>query len=81
MIIDRVTAERGCDHCHGHIMVKIASPAGMIELCWDHALKFAGVDSTWMEEHHSPFLDHLLEAFKRDKARYEAWLAQQGSPA
>ncbi len=66
MVIDPLTRERGCDRCTGPIMVKLDSPAGLVELCWDHALRsMPGIDSTWLEDRHAPFEDHLLDAFQR----------------
>jgi len=69
MLISQLTGERGCDRCHGVIMVKVESKAGLIELCWDDALKQLGRDSAWLEERHREFEDHVLLAFRRAAAK------------
>ena len=65
MVIDPLTRERGCDRCAVPIMVKIESKAGTVELCWNCALvSLPGRNSTWLEERHRPFSDHLAERMK-----------------
>ena len=65
MVIDPLTRERGCDRCTSEIMVKIESKAGTVELCWNCALaSLPGRDSTWLEERHRPFSDHLADRMK-----------------
>lgn len=65
MVIGPLTRARGCDRCCAPIMVKVESKAGLVELCWDCALtSMPGVDSTWLEERHRPFSDHLTDRFK-----------------
>lgn len=66
MVIDPLTRDRGCDRCGDrNIMVKVESKAGLVELCWGHALaSLPGRDSTWLEERHSPFRDHLADRMK-----------------
>ena len=78
MLISAETGERGCDRCHAPIMVIVESPAGAVELCWSCACQFMGVDSTWLEERHTPLDDHILAAFQRsipaDRADTRKWL-------
>ena len=65
MVINPLTRERGCDHCADHIMVKIESKAGLVELCWRCALAaMPGRDSAWLEERHRPYRDHLADRMK-----------------
>ena len=65
MVIDPLTRERGCDRCAQPIMVKIESPAGLVELCWNCALaSMPGRDSVWLEERHADFRDHLTDKIK-----------------
>ena len=46
-------------------MVKIESKAGLVELCWECALaSMPGRDSTWLEERHAEFRDHLADRMK-----------------
>ena len=77
MVIDPLTRERGCDRCADpSIMVKIESKAGLVELCWSCALaSLPGRDSTWLEERHRPFSDHLADRMKAaaEKEKQE-WL-------
>ena len=50
----------------------------MIWLCLRCSLAwFPGRDVVWWELRHTPFLDHLEEAFARDKEKYQAWLRDQ----
>ena len=65
MVIDPLTRERGCDRCTQPIMLKIESKAGLVELCWNCALgSLPGRDSTWLEERHAEFRDHLADRMK-----------------
>ena len=65
MVIDPLTRERGCDRCAAPIIVKIESKAGLVELCWQHALtSIPGRDSTWLEERHAEYRDHLVDRIK-----------------
>ena len=65
MVIDPLTRERGCDRCAAHIMVKIESKAGTVELCLACTLTwFPGRDAAWFEERHAPFRDHLADCMK-----------------
>ena len=65
MVIDPLTRERGCDRCTDHIMVKIESKAGLVELCWRCALAaMPGRDSNWLEARHAEYRDHLADRIK-----------------
>ena len=59
-------------------MVKVESKAGLIELCWSCALRsLPGRDSTWLEERHSEFQDHLLARMKaaaeKEQLAWASW--------
>ena len=66
MVVDPLTRARGCDRCATpNIMVKVESKVGLVELCWNCALaSMPGRDSTWLEERHRPFRDHLGDLMK-----------------
>ncbi len=77
MVINPQTRARGCDRCAAPLMVKIESKAGLVELCWNCCLaSLPGRDSTWLEERHRPFRDHLADrmkaAWEKEKAESEA---------
>lgn len=62
MVIEPPRKRRGCDRCKAPIMVTIEAPAGLVELCWNCALaSMPGRDSTWLEERHASFSDHLAD--------------------
>lgn len=79
MVIDPLTGERACDRCTNAVMVKIQSKAGLVEICWTCTLaSMPDKDSTWLEERHREFSDHLADkmraAAEREKAANDkAW--------
>ena len=66
MLINYLTRERGCDYCHGHIITKIQSPMGLLELCWEHTRQFAGWSSERLESATALFEDHILTALQHE---------------
>ena len=45
---------QGCDHCGAPVMTVVKSPAGRVELCWEHTLRSTGWDSERLEAAHRP---------------------------
>ena len=81
MVIDPRTRERGCDRCASHIMVKIESKAGVVELCWSCALaSMPGRDSTWLEARHAEFRDHLADRMKAAAEREKSSWGRRQAP-
>lgn len=66
-------------------MIKIESKAGLVELCWNCALaSMPGRGSTWLEERHADFRDHLADRFKaaaeKEEKENQEWLRRQRNP-
>ena len=64
----------GCSHCEPGIpVVKIQAKAGIINLCLECTLWwFPGKEASWWEDRHTPFRDHLGDAFRKVKEAHEA---------
>jgi len=61
-----------CDRCPDPVMVRIESKAGLVDLCWNCALKSLGWTSERLEAQHAPFKDHLKARFKVAARKEEA---------
>ena len=58
-----------CDRCPDAPMTRIATPYGLIELCWAHTREFTGWSSEELESRIAPYLDHIDEAKRRQAER------------
>ena len=65
-----------CDRCEAEPMTRIATPYGLIELCWAHTREFTGWSSEELESRIAPYLDHIDEA-KRRQAERDGALARR----